>query len=95
MSLKINLSKGVYSLDIANRTAYALADKLSILIEDNNEEIILNVFPLHEISLLSGIEVRAIILQHLNDFRLRNIIRQETKDIQYLIIKTALKGSGV
>ncbi|SDT31797.1 His-Xaa-Ser system protein HxsD [Pseudomonas asplenii] len=94
----ITVDSDVYPLHIAQRTAYALADSLSILISLDGKAIKLDVTP----TLIAGTsgtfpsspEARELVLRHLNDFTLRDQIQRETSGLRELLATAALRGAG-
>lgn len=97
-SLTIHLDASAYPLGVVQRTAYALAHHLSILISQKGNEISLAVSPVvapdagH--TCISASSAKTQITKSLNDFVLRDLIRQETHGIRELLTKAALKECG-
>lgn len=95
----ITLDRGVYSLGVAQRVAYALAGDLTILIKQSGERLELDVTP----TLITGpgslvpsiAHAHERILRHLNDFALRDQIHRETHSLREALVAAALRGAGV
>lgn len=88
----LQLSTAAYPLSVVQRTAYSLADKLAILVNIESEHLGLTIFPTQTNLLLSEEQARALVLQHLNDFALRDQINRETAGLREALIHAALSG---
>ena len=86
MILKIDRS--VYSDSCISKSIYALADKYSIQrsIEGNNEVLV--VLPQNTVA-FDEVIARRVVVDTLNDFKLRCIIEEETKDVRTIIYAKA------
>lgn len=86
MILKID--RAVYSDSCISKSIYALADKYSIQrsIEEGDE--ILDILP-KKTDVYDEVIIRREIVDMLNDFKLRCIIEEETKDIRTIIYAKA------
>lgn len=86
MILKIDRS--VYSDSCISKSVYALADKYSIQrsIEGNNEVLV--VLPQNTVA-FDEVIARRVVVDTLNDFKLRCIIEEETKDVRTIIYAKA------
>lgn len=84
----LRVDKKIYSDSCISKSVYALADKYAILRSDDEQDEILDVQPL---GLEAGSEelVRKDIINTLNDFKLRCVIEEETKDIRTIIYAKA------
>ena len=84
----VRVDRTVYSDSCISKSVYALADRYSILrsVEDGFE--ILDIQPLYSDSFDED-SVKATIVNMLNDFKLRCIIEEETKDIRTIIYAKA------
>ena len=84
----LRVDRKIYSDSCISKSVYALADKYAILRSVDEQDEILDVQPVgHE----AGSEelVRKDIINTLNDFKLRCIIEEETKDIRTIIYAKA------
>ncbi|WP_426139238.1 His-Xaa-Ser system protein HxsD [Pseudomonas sp. DWP3-1-2] len=95
----VSVDCAIYPLSVVQRTAYALAPKISIQISQT-----LNMLHLHAVpALLAGgpqdvpseDEGRELILRNLNDFAMRALIQQETSGLRQVLANAALHGAGV
>ena len=86
MILKIDRS--VYSDSCISKSIYALADKYSIQrsIEGNNEVLV--VLPQNTVA-FDEVIARRVVVDTLNDFKLRCIIEEETKVVRTIIYAKA------
>jgi His-Xaa-Ser system protein HxsD len=84
-----------YPLPVVQKTAYALADTLSILIQRSSEGFELLISPATPSAMPTEIAAKTLIIQALNDFALREQVLRETSGIRELLARTALKESGV
>ncbi|WP_394560498.1 His-Xaa-Ser system protein HxsD [Aquipseudomonas alcaligenes] len=93
-SRKITIDAQVYPLPVAQKTAYALADTLSILIQQTGGELELLVSPAASDAALSENAASALLIRTLNDFALREQVLKETSGIRELLARTALIGAS-
>lgn len=93
-SRKITIDAQVYPLPVAQKAAYALADTLSILIQQTGEELELLVKPAFSEAALSENAANALLIRTLNDFALREQVLKETSGIRELLARTALMGAS-
>ncbi|NVZ65214.1 His-Xaa-Ser system protein HxsD [Pseudomonas gingeri] len=95
----ITVDSTAYPLCVAQRAAYALADKLSILISPDGSSLALEITPAliagGDDSLPSVSDARELVLRNLNDFALREQIQRETSGLRELLASAALRGAGV
>ena len=96
--LSITLDRSVYSLSVVHRAAYALASSMCICIHQSDVAITLSIVP----TLLAGPgtalsteAVRELVLRHLTDFTLREVIQRETSGLREIIATAALRGAGI
>lgn len=96
--LSITLDRGVYSLSVAQRAAYALASSMCISVHQSDAAITLSIVP----TLLAGPDTtlsaesaREVVLRHLTDFALREEIQRETSGLREIIATAALRGAGI
>ncbi|BBP76106.1 His-Xaa-Ser system protein HxsD [Pseudomonas gingeri NCPPB 3146 = LMG 5327] len=95
----ITVDSTAYPLHVAQRTAYALAHRLSILISQDGGTLALEITP----ALIAGgsdsfpsfSDARELVLRNLNDFALREQIQRETSGLRELLASAALRGAGV
>lgn len=92
-SLTLNLDEQVYPLRVIQRVIYSLAHDLSILIQQQGEQWVLEITPNDSSNLLgyAADTARTMILRHLNDFALRDQIALETNGLRELFVSVALK----
>ena len=86
--MTVRIDRNIYSDSCISKSVYALADRYTILrIVDGQDEIldIQTIDHEHESEEL----VRKDILNTLNDYKLRCIIEEETKDIRTIIFAKA------
>lgn len=89
------LDPTLYSLSCVQRAIYSLADRLVIQLKTSNGEWCIEALPAPQdcISLQPSTDfARALLLQQLNDFALRERIQQETAGLRELLVKAALSG---
>lgn len=89
------LDPTLYSLSCVQRAIYSLADRLVIQLKTSHGEWCIEALPAPQdcISLQpSPYSARALLLQQLNDFALRERIQQETAGLRELLVKAALSG---
>lgn len=94
----MTLDSSVYSLNVAQRAAYALAQSLNICVEQRDCGITLLITP----ALLAGSDkplspeiARELVQRNLNDFALREQIQRETSGLREIIASAALQGARV
>lgn len=91
----LKLDSAAYNLSVVQRTAYSLADTLAIQVSLEADQIILSALPTEAKLTLSLNQAHSLILQHLNDFALRDHISRETSGLRELLARAALAGCGV
>ena len=87
-----------YSLEVAQKAAYALAPTLSILIPRQDGNLHLTVTPADlriDASHVNEAQARVLITRSLNDFALRQQIHLETSGLRELLAGVALREAGV
>ena len=86
--MKLIIDRKVYSDSCISKSVYYLADKYTILrsIKDNTE--ILDITPLIKDTITED-QIITEITNTLNDFKLRDIIYEETKDVKTIIYAKA------
>lgn len=96
--IALTLDSSVYSLNVVQRVAYALASCLNINVSQSDSSITLVVSPV----LITGADTtitsataRDLIQRNLNDFALREQIQRETSGLREIIANAALRGAGV
>lgn len=94
-SITIAIDSQAYPLSVVRKTAYALAETLSILIQPSESSLELLVTPTGSTSSLSEDAARILLIRTLNDFVLRDLVFQETSGIRELLARAALKEAGV
>ncbi|WP_342655347.1 His-Xaa-Ser system protein HxsD [Pseudomonas sp. F3-2] len=98
LNVTLTLDSSVYSLNVVQRVAYALASRLNITISQSGSSIIMVVAPTVIVGAdtpLSSDTVSELIQRHLNDFALREQIQRETSGLREIIASAALRGAGV
>lgn len=88
----LSLSIAAYPLSVAQRTAYSLADTLAIQVNAEADQLSLVIFPAQTNLTLPESQARALVLQHLNDFALRDHINRETAGLREALVRAALTG---
>ncbi|MGC5698964.1 His-Xaa-Ser system protein HxsD [Pseudomonas sp. NFXW11] len=91
----LSLSNTAYPLGVVQRTAYSLADTLAIQVNAEPDQINLVIFPAQTHLPPSEDQARALVLQHLNDFALRDRINHETAGLREVLIRAALTGCEI
>ncbi|QTD30622.1 His-Xaa-Ser system protein HxsD [Pseudomonas fluorescens] len=91
----LSLSDAAYSLSVVQRSVYSLAETLAIQIDIELNRIVLTIFPSESDLTLSADRARALVLQHLNDFALRDHISRETAGLREVLARAALTGCGI
>jgi len=91
----LSLSIIAYPLSVVQRTAYCLADSLAIQIHSDSENLSLTIFPAQANLTLPAEQARVLVLQHLNDFALRDRINDETAGLREALVRAALTGCEI
>ena len=94
----VMIDERAYSLEVAQKAAYALAATLSILITRQDDNLHLTVTPADlriDASHVSEAQARVLITRSLNDFALRQQIQLETSGLRELLAGVALREAGV
>ncbi len=94
----IVIDESAYPLNVAQKTAYALAAIVSILITRQDGNLHLTVTPADlriDAPHLSEAQARVLITRSLNDFALRQQIQLETSGLRELLAGVALREAGV
>lgn len=91
----LKLDSAAYLLSVVQRTAYSLADAVAIQVGIEATQISLTARPAEARLTLSPEQARSLILQHLNDFALRDHINHETAGLREVLARAALAGCGV
>lgn len=86
--MTVRIDRKIYSDSCISKTVYALADKYAILRSVDGQDEVLDVRPV-ELETRPEELVRKDIVNTLNDFKLRCIIEEETKDIRTIIYAKA------
>ena len=86
--MTLEIDRGLYSVSCISKSVYSLADKYSILRRLKGETEILDVTPINSIECCEDV-VKAAVIDTLNDFKLREIINEETKDIRTILYAKA------
>lgn len=89
------LDERVYSSSVILRVAYSIARDFTVEVKKEGEQTALLVGPNPSSTAADAVsskQVKALLLQQLNDFSLRERIRQETSSIRETLIRTALAG---
>ena len=84
----IRIDKRIYSDSCISKCVYALADKYNIQRRVQDEHELLEIQPLSNDGFQEE-SAKAEIVNTLNDFKLRCIIEEETKDIRTIIYAKA------
>ncbi|MBA1233556.1 His-Xaa-Ser system protein HxsD [Pseudomonas stutzeri] len=93
-SAVISIDSATYPLSVVQKSAYVLADSLSILIRQTSDEFVLTVEPSDPSAALTEAAARVVLTRTLNDFALRDQVFKETAGIREILARTALKGAG-
>ncbi|AJO78873.1 His-Xaa-Ser system protein HxsD [Pseudomonas sp. MRSN 12121] len=91
----LKIDSAAYPLSVVQRAAYSLADTVAIQIAIEANQIRLTAFPAEAILPLSPEQANLQILQHLNDFALRDHIDRETAGLREVLARAALAGCGI
>ncbi|WP_152224301.1 His-Xaa-Ser system protein HxsD [Pseudomonas sp. SCB32] len=93
----LRLDGQAYSSGAIQRAAYSVARDFAteIQVQDKHATLLITPNPTSaNASTLSSEQVKALLLQQLNDFALRERIQQETAGIREILIRAALIGSS-
>lgn len=93
VTLKLDIT--AYPLSVVQRTVYSLADTATIQVGVEANQISLTAHPAEVRLRLSSEQVHSLILQHLNDFALRDHINRETVGLREILARAALAGCGI
>lgn len=91
----MHLDATAYPLSVAHRAAYSLAEVLAIEVGTEPGRVCLSIFPANEGLSISIERARALVLQHLNDFALRDHVNRETSGLREVLARAALTASGL
>lgn len=91
----LKLDSAVYSLSVVQRAVYSLADIVAIQVSVEDQQIALEALPAHANLTLAAQHASTLILQHLNDFALRDHINRETAGLREILARAALAGCGI
>lgn len=91
----LSLSNTAYPLSVVQRTAYSLADTVAIQIDAEPDHLNLVIFPTQASLALPEHQACALVLQHLNDFALRDHINRETAGLREALVRAALTGCEI
>lgn len=91
----MHVCEAAYPLGVVQRAAYSLADTLAIEVSVEPGQVKLSIFPSQDQLTLPSARVRPLVLQHLNDFALRNHINRETVGLREVLARAALTGCGL
>ncbi|MGJ8515533.1 His-Xaa-Ser system protein HxsD [Carnimonas bestiolae] len=90
-STSLNIDERIYPMPVVEKSIYWLADKLTILVtRDGSSNLSLSIRPAHGASPLHQREAIDLIVRNLNDFLLRERVKNETLEIKKTLIKAAL-----
>jgi len=92
--MKLNLNEEIYSLEATQKAAYRFIDRLTVLIEKVDQELICDIEPVR------GQEPK--FEEHIADFKrelldqqLRKQIKEETEPVRNLILAYAFSRTGL
>lgn len=91
----LNLDSTAYPLSVVQRAAYSLANTLAIQVGIEACQISLTAHPAEVTQTLAPEQAYSLILQHLNDFALRDYISRETAGLREILARAALAGCGI
>ncbi|KQQ63104.1 His-Xaa-Ser system protein HxsD [Pseudomonas sp. Leaf129] len=91
----LKLDSAAYPLSVVQRAAYSLTDTVAIQVGIETNQISLTAYPAEAKLTLSPEQAHSLILQHLNDFALRDHINRETAGLREVLARAALAGCGV
>ena len=86
--MTLRVDSGIYSDSCVSKSVYALADRYYILRQKDGKDEILDVQPINSESFNEKL-AKVDIVNTLNDYKLRCIIEEETKDIRTIIYAKA------
>ena len=87
--MRLRIDRKVYSDACISKSVYYLADRYTILRNIKDDSEILDITPLLK-DLITEDKIITEITNTLNDFKLRDIIYEETKDVKTIIYAKAL-----
>jgi len=92
--MKLNLSKEIYCLEAVQKAAYRFIDRLTVLIENDGDELACNIDPVvgHEAQFEEHI---ADFKREILDQQLRKQIKEETEPVRNLILAYAFSRTGL
>lgn len=93
--VELSLCITTYPLSVVQRTVYSLADTLAIQVGSEPDRLNLAIFPAQPDQPLNADWARTLVLQHLNDFALRDRINHETAGLREALIRAALNGCEI
>lgn len=93
--LVMRLDHSAYPLSVVQRAAYSLADSLVVEVSLDPGHICISVVPAKDGLVLSMERARALVLQNLNDFALRDQVNRETSGLREVLARAALSGCGL
>lgn len=93
-SSKVMIDTKTYPLRVAQKAVYALANTLSILIQQTDEGLNLLITPADHAVFPTEAAARVLLIRTLNDFALREQVSKETAGIRELLARTALKEAS-
>ena len=91
----LSLSSTAYPLSVVQRAAYSLANTVAIQVNAEPDDLNLVIFPAQANLTLREDQARALVLQHLNDFALRDHINRETAGLREALVRAALTGCEI
>jgi His-Xaa-Ser system protein HxsD len=95
----VSVDSAIYPLSVVQRVSYAVAPTLTIQVRQTDNQIHLDAVPTMLIggagAVISKQEGRELILRNLNDFALRERIRNETSGLREILANAALRGAGM
>ncbi len=91
----LRVSATAYPLGVVQRAAYALANSLTIQVVPSVDQIDLMISPPISDGIMPADRARALVIQSLNDFALRDRINRESAGIRELLAHAALSGCGL
>ncbi|MEN5312951.1 His-Xaa-Ser system protein HxsD [Pseudomonas koreensis] len=91
----LKLDSAAYPLSVVQRAAYSLAGTVAIQVGIETNQISLTAHPAEARLTLSPEKAHSLILQHLNDFALRDHINRETIGLREVLARAALAGCGI
>lgn len=91
----LKLDSAAYPLSVVQRAAYSLANTVAIQVGIDANQLSLTAHPAEARLTLSPEQAHSLILQHLNDFALRDHINRETAGLHEVLARAALAGCGI